>query len=195
MRGGPVATALLLCAGLLSAPALAARVNRVPAATAAEVPSGPSPPETPATPGTASFVQQAVVVPQAAVPAVQAAPAVQVAPAVQGAPAVPVVATTTAVHRHPARRAAPPVERTQAVRRTETGASSWYPGKKDQCAHRTIALMTVVTVINVANGRSTRCTVTNRGPTQAGRIIDLTKPSFAELASPAVGLVEVRIEW
>ena len=179
-------TALLLCAGLLSAPALAARVNRVPvAATAAEVSSGSSPPEMPATPTTAAFVQQAVVVPPTAPPAAPAARAVAVTP----------VATTIAVHRHPERRAAPPVARTEAVRRTETGAGSWYPGKKDQCAHRTIALMTVVTVINVANGRSIRCTVTNRGPTQAGRIIDLTKPSFAERASPAVGLVEVRIEW
>jgi rare lipoprotein A len=53
----------------------------------------------------------------------------------------------------------------------------------------------VVTVTNLANGASTTCTVNDRGPYGPGRIIDLDREVFAQLADPAVGVIDVVITW
>lgn len=78
---------------------------------------------------------------------------------------------------------------------SQTGQASWYEDKTGRCAHRTAPMGTVVTVVRLADGKVTRCTVTNRGPYGGGRVIDLAKGTFAELAPPSVGVVDVRIEW
>jgi rare lipoprotein A (peptidoglycan hydrolase) len=53
----------------------------------------------------------------------------------------------------------------------------------------------VVTVVNRANGRSTTCTVADRGPYVDGWIIDLDRGVFAEIAHPDEGVIDVRISW
>jgi rare lipoprotein A len=77
----------------------------------------------------------------------------------------------------------------------QTGEASWYDASTGTCAHRTLAFGTVVTVTNLANGRTVKCTVTDRGPYESGRIIDLAKTTFDDLAPPATGVIDVRITW
>jgi len=51
----------------------------------------------------------------------------------------------------------------------------------------------VVKVTNLAGGQSTTCTVADRGPFVAGRIIDLDRSVFLAIGSQ--GVARVRIEW
>lgn len=78
----------------------------------------------------------------------------------------------------------------------QEGAASWYeaatPGN---CAHRSIAMGTVVTVINVENGLRVTCRVNDRGPFIEGRVIDLSRSDFESLAHSGRGVVPVRLEW
>jgi hypothetical protein len=78
----------------------------------------------------------------------------------------------------------------------QEGGASWYRYKAGTCAHRSIRKGTVVKVTNLATGRSATCTVADRGPFIAGRIIDLDRSVFLALAeSPGQGVLRVRIEW
>lgn len=78
----------------------------------------------------------------------------------------------------------------------QLGAASFYsPARADECAHRTLPFGTIVTVTNVATGASTTCRIGDRGPFVAGRVIDLSKQRFAELASPSAGVIRVRLSW
>lgn len=79
--------------------------------------------------------------------------------------------------------------------RSQTGPASWYPAPAGTCAHKTLPIGTVVTVTDLENGRQTTCRVEDRGPYQGGRIIDLSKTTFAQLAPPSRGVIQVRITW
>jgi rare lipoprotein A (peptidoglycan hydrolase) len=54
---------------------------------------------------------------------------------------------------------------------------------------------TVVTVTSLETGARTTCVVTDRGPYSGGRIIDLDRATFAKLADPARGVIQVEITW
>jgi hypothetical protein len=76
------------------------------------------------------------------------------------------------------------------------GGASWYRYKPGTCAHRTLRKGTVVKVTNLKTGQSANCTVADRGPFIAGRIIDLDRSVFLAIAeSPGQGVLQVRIEW
>jgi hypothetical protein len=78
----------------------------------------------------------------------------------------------------------------------QEGGASWYRYKAGTCAHRTLPKGTVVKVTNVASGKTASCTVADRGPFIAGRIIDLDRTVFLAVAdSPGQGVIRVRIEW
>ena len=79
--------------------------------------------------------------------------------------------------------------------RSQTGEASWYDAPDGTCAHPSLAFGTIVTVTNLANGRKVTCRVADRGPYQDGRIIDLAKTTFDDLAPPSTGIIDVRIEW
>ena len=79
---------------------------------------------------------------------------------------------------------------------SQEGGASWYRYKAGTCAHRTLPKGTVVQVTNSKSGRTARCTVADRGPFIAGRIIDLDHSVFLAIAdSPGQGVLRVRIEW
>src|SRR4051812_30246350 len=65
---------------------------------------------------------------------------------------------------------------------TQTGGASWYDYRSGECAHQTIPKGTTVTVTNLANGATTTCVVTDRGPYSGGRIIDLDRGTFDQIA-------------
>ena len=50
-------------------------------------------------------------------------------------------------------------------------------------------------VTDLANGRTVTCRVADRGPYVSGRILDLAKTTFAQLAPTSTGVIQVRIEW
>ncbi len=78
----------------------------------------------------------------------------------------------------------------------QEGGASWYRYKPGTCAHRTLPKGTVVKVTNRKTGQSANCTVADRGPFIAGRIIDLDRSVFMAIAeSPGQGVIQVRIEW
>jgi hypothetical protein len=77
----------------------------------------------------------------------------------------------------------------------QEGGASWYHYKPGTCAHRTLPRGTVVKVTNLATGQSATCTVADRGPFVAGRIIDLDRSVFLAVAESGQGVVRVRIEW
>jgi rare lipoprotein A len=91
----------------------------------------------------------------------------------------------------------------------EVGRASWYgPGfhgrrtasgeRFDQnrltAAHRKLPLGTRVTVTNLANGRSVRVEINDRGPYIRGRMLDLSKAAARRLGMVRDGVVRVRIE-
>jgi rare lipoprotein A (peptidoglycan hydrolase) len=112
--------------------------------------------------------------------------------------------TTTAPKRAPATVKTPPATAPKATappapepvsQNVQVGDASWYAYNPGQCAHPTIPKGTVVTVTRLSTGVSVTCVVTDRGPTSGGRIIDLDRSTFAQLADPSAGVIEVRITW
>ena len=79
--------------------------------------------------------------------------------------------------------------------RTQSGRASWYNHDAGICAHKTLPFGTVVTVTNVANGKSVQCTVGDRGPYVQGWIIDLNPREFDQLAPQSTGVIDVRLTW
>jgi len=80
---------------------------------------------------------------------------------------------------------------------TQTGEASWYsfaPGNGYTAAHPWLPFGTVVTVTNLANGKSIRVVINDRGPF-GGRIIDLSEEAFSALASLGTGVLDVRLTW
>lgn len=215
---------LLLCSGLLFAPVLAARVNRVSRDASAEVTrlgavdlarstsaragrgTARHRAGLPAAPAAKSGV---VLVVAAAVPA--SPPTVPTPPAPPTT--VRVQAQTPTTHTHPpttprprpkpstttTTRPKPSTTTTTAAAKFangQGGRASWYAAASSGgCAHRTLPKGTLVKVTNTANGRSTMCTVNERGPYVDGRIIDLSKPDFDKVAGSQVGVIDVMIEW
>ena len=133
-------------------------------------------------------------------PSTTAAPATAAAPTTQApattAPARNAAAPATTLPRRTTTTAAPPATTQVASQpNAQEGGASWYAYNPGECAHQTIPKGTVVTVTNLANGASTTCVVTDRGPYGGGRIIDLDRSTFAQLADPSAGVIQVRITW
>lgn len=90
------------------------------------------------------------------------------------------------------------------------GIASWYGdefhGRKTangerfnmytaSAAHTTLPLPSIVEVTNLANGRSIRVRLNDRGPYVNGRIIDLSRDAADELGYRAKGLARVRVRY
>ena len=76
------------------------------------------------------------------------------------------------------------------------GMASWYPeAPPGYCASPYLRFGSLVTVTDVATGRSIRCIVDDRQAINPGRVIDLSYDGFSDLARPSIGLVEVRLSW
>jgi rare lipoprotein A len=79
--------------------------------------------------------------------------------------------------------------------RQEGGASYHDYTDVRMCAHKSLPKGTALTVTNLANGKQTTCVVNDRGPYVEGRILDLSKTAFSEIASLSDGVIRVSIEW
>ena len=91
----------------------------------------------------------------------------------------------------------------------DRGVASWYGGQFHgrkaangelfdmealTAAHRTMPLGSVVRVINLNNGRHLHVRITDRGPYEKGRIIDLSRRAAMQLGMEREGLTYVQIE-
>ena len=79
--------------------------------------------------------------------------------------------------------------------RQEGGASYHDYADPRTCAHKSLPKGTALTVTNLANGKQTTCVVNDRGPYVEGRIVDLSKVAFSEIANLSDGVIRVSIEW
>jgi uncharacterized protein YabE (DUF348 family) len=89
------------------------------------------------------------------------------------------------------------VGRESASHDSQIGEASWYsfaPGDGLTAAHPWLPFGTVVTVTNLANGRTVQVVINDRGPF-GGRIIDLSDEAFARIAPLSQGVCQVRLTW
>jgi len=61
-------------------------------------------------------------------------------------------------------------------------------------AHKTLPLGTMLLVTNLENGKIVKVRVNDRGPFIKGRIIDLSRGSFAKIGDTKQGILSVKIE-
>ncbi|HJT73068.1 MAG TPA: septal ring lytic transglycosylase RlpA family protein [Chitinophaga sp.] len=93
---------------------------------------------------------------------------------------------------------------------TQTGKASYYADKfqgrktasgetfrqgRLTAAHRTLPFGTKVKVINIANGRSVKVRINDRGPFAEGRIIDLSKKAAKRIGMVNTGVANVEIKY
>jgi rare lipoprotein A len=93
----------------------------------------------------------------------------------------------------------------QPLAASECGKATWYdlrgrtasgePGSPDQlaAAHRTLPFGTRVKVEDLDNGRSVVVRINDRGPTDRGRVIDLSRAAATQLGFISAGLAQVRL--
>ncbi|NCI48558.1 septal ring lytic transglycosylase RlpA family protein [Sediminibacterium roseum] len=93
---------------------------------------------------------------------------------------------------------------------TETGMASYYAetynGKKTAngeiyqsnkltAAHKKLPFGTKVKVTNLANGKTVKVRINDRGPFVPGRIIDLTRAAAKKIDMVGAGVVKVKIAY
>lgn len=92
----------------------------------------------------------------------------------------------------------------------ETGKASYYADKfegrhtangevfsqsKNTAAHKTLPFGKKVTVKNMANGKTVKVRINDRGPFVTGRIIDLSKKAARKLGMEQAGVAPVTISY
>lgn len=87
----------------------------------------------------------------------------------------------------------------------QCGKASWYKlrgttasGERADpsgmtAAHRTLPFGTLVDVTNLANGKTVRVRINDRGPYSKGRVIDVTQRAAKELGFVNRGITRVRV--
>lgn len=68
----------------------------------------------------------------------------------------------------------------------KTASGEPYNARQKTAAHRTLPFGSKVKVTNVRNGKSVVVRINDRGPFDRGRVIDLSRSSFASVTSPMV---------
>lgn len=69
-----------------------------------------------------------------------------------------------------------------------------YAEKYLTAAHRTLPMGTIIRVTNMKTGASVEVVVNDSGPYVQGRIVDLSKTAFSQLASPGTGIIHIQLE-
>lgn len=79
--------------------------------------------------------------------------------------------------------------------RSAVGGATWYAWHPGQCASPFLPHGTLLTVTDLATGKTIQCLVTDTEAHNPGRVVDLSNWCFEELAPLAQGVIEVRISW
>ena len=75
------------------------------------------------------------------------------------------------------------------------GLATWYSWHPGQCATSYLPKGTLITVRDLATGRSIQCLVTDHQAYNPARVVDLSETQFAELAPLSQGVVRVEVTW
>lgn len=75
-----------------------------------------------------------------------------------------------------------------------TASGERYNHYSSTAAHRTLPFGTKVRVTNIANNKSVVVKINDRGPFIDGRVIDLSRSAFSEIADLDLGIIEVTTE-
>ena len=131
----------------------------------------------------------------------------QTPPPAPAAPAAPAATTAPAPTPAPAAPAAAPAP--QSASEGETGLAAVYSDKlngrktasgevydriKLTTAHKTLPFGTKVKITNLKNNKSVVLRVNDRGPTQAGRVVDISPAAAKAIGISTKGMAEVRVE-
>ena len=84
----------------------------------------------------------------------------------------------------------------QAGTRTFFGVAAYYPGRGSglTAAHKTLPFGTRVRVTDVKSGRSVVVTITDRGPFNRGRVLDLCTSAARAIGMIDRGIAHVRAD-
>ncbi|CAN5627983.1 hypothetical protein BH10BAC2_BH10BAC2_13640 [soil metagenome] len=77
----------------------------------------------------------------------------------------------------------------------KTASGTTFNQSKLTAAHKTLPFGTKVRVTNLANGKTVKVTINDRGPFVEGRIIDLSKKAAKKIALFTAGVTEVEIKY
>jgi rare lipoprotein A len=75
----------------------------------------------------------------------------------------------------------------------KTASGERFDNNAMTAAHRTLPFGSKVVVENLSNGRSVTVRINDRGPFVKGRIIDLSRAAFSQVADLNKGVVKVQI--
>jgi rare lipoprotein A len=78
---------------------------------------------------------------------------------------------------------------------SDSGVASWYGAPRGTCAHRSVAFGTVMKVTRQDTGATVSCRVADRGPYVPGRVVDLSRDTYAKIADTDSGVVPVMVQW
>lgn len=78
--------------------------------------------------------------------------------------------------------------------RTVIPRNTEYADRFLTAAHKTLPFGTIARVTNMQNGQYVDVVINDRGPFVTGRLIDLSRSAFSEIASPGAGVISVQIE-
>jgi len=132
----------------------------------------------------ASFAQTPSATPPAATPAPAPAttpPAVAPAPAPAATPAAGSMEGLAAVY-------------SDKLTGHKTASGQVFSQNKLTAAHPSLAFGTKVKVTNTKNNKSVEVTINDRGPTQAGRIIDMSSAAATKIGLGKKSMVHVKLE-
>lgn len=73
-----------------------------------------------------------------------------------------------------------------------TKNNDYYDQNLMLTAHKTLPFGTILEVTNMANGKSVKVKVSDRGPFGPGRVLDLSKTAFAKIAKPSEGVIPIQ---
>lgn len=76
----------------------------------------------------------------------------------------------------------------------KTASGQVFRQAKLTAAHPTLPFGTRVKVTNAKNGKSVEVTINDRGPTQAGRVVDLSRAAAAKIGIGANAMAPVKVE-
>ena len=76
----------------------------------------------------------------------------------------------------------------------KTASGKMYDRSQLTAAHKTLPFGTRVKVTNTRNGKSVVLTITDRGPREAGRILDISPAAAHELGMLGRGMGQVKLE-
>jgi Lytic transglycolase len=78
---------------------------------------------------------------------------------------------------------------------SRVGGATWYAWHPGQCASPFLPHGTLLTVTDLATGKTITCLVTDTEAHNPGRVVDLSQYCFEELGPLSQGVIQVRITW